>query len=485
MSLLKILSGAGILLAPVLSAQSIDEAVRYSQTNSGGTALSMGMGGATGAVGGDFSNSVINPAGLGFYRQSEFGGSLSIFNNSTESQFYGAGQDDRKYNLNIQNLHLVLYYPGVDRLKSRGWKGSTFSIGYNKTSNLSERWTYKGFNNESSVVDAIAASANGVDPDNISSPDQYVAFYAYLIDPVADSSGNYSYISTLGPAGGGITQRGTYESRGRVGETTISYAANHSNRLYLGAGLSIRRIIFEKENTYTERDEADSLANFTSLTYKTTSSDRATSVAFRGGVIYRITDYLRLGASALIPLDYTVNTDYTYSIDSDLSIGTNYSEYPGTFKYKLRQPSRFTLSAAAVLGKKGILSVDYETVDYSKTRLIDDSGIFDNTNDAFRTKLNNTGNLRIGGEARFEDLYLRAGFQLLGNPYAANNINQTMQMYSIGGGYRVSWFFFDVAYVYAHQNKNYYPYNPNLATVMPAALSLQRHQVIFSIGSRF
>jgi hypothetical protein len=478
-------TGAGLLLAPVLNAQSIDDAVRYSQTNSGGTALSMGMGGATGAVGGDFSSSVINPAGLAIYQKSEFGGSMSIFNNSSASTYYGSGQDDRKYNLNIQNLHLVLYYPGVDRLKKRGWKGSTFSIGYNKTSNLSERWTYKGFNNQSSITEAIASSASGTDPDLLSAPDQFVAYNAYLIDPVIDSAGNYSYTTLNGPAGGGITQRGTFESRGRVGETTISYAANHSNKLYLGAGLSIRRVVFESDYTYSERDEADSIASFNSLSYTINQNDRATAIAFRGGAIYRVNDMLRLGASALIPLDYTVNSDFTYAMNSDLSIGQYYSEFPGTFKYKLRLPSRFTLSAAFILGKNGIVSVDYETVNYSKNRLIDDSGIFDNTNDVIRNRLNSTGNLRIGGEARFDDLYLRGGFQWLGNPYSDSNINQAMQLYSLGGGYRVSWFYFDLAYVYARQLKNFYPYNPNLAEVNPAELKLNRHQVIFSIGTRF
>ncbi len=485
MKLLTILTGAGLILAPVLNGQSIDDAVRYSQTNSGGTALSMGMGGATGAIGGDFSSAVINPAGLAVYQRSEFGGSMSIFNNSTSSNFYGSGQDDRKYNLNIQNLHLVLNYPGVDRLKNRGWKGSTFAIGYNKTSNLSERWTYKGFNNQSSIAEAIAGSASGTEPGQLSAPDQYVAYNAFLIDPIADTSAGTMYNTLYGPAGGGITQRGTFESRGRVGETTISYAANHSNRLYLGAGLSIRRVIFESDYTYTERDEADSIASFNSLTYTINQNDRATAIAFRGGAIYRVNDMVRLGASALIPLDYTVNSDFTYTMDTDLSIGQYYSEFPGTFKYKLRLPSRFTLSAAFILGKNGIVSIDYETVNYSKNRLVDDSGIFDNTNDAIRNRLNSTGNLRIGGEARFDDLYLRGGFQWLGNPYSNANINQAMQLYSLGGGYRVSWFYFDLAYVYARQLKNYFPYNPNLAEVSPAELTLNRHQVIFSIGTRF
>jgi hypothetical protein len=478
--------GAMIFIAPITWAQSIDDVVRYSQTNSGGTALAMGMGGATGAVGGDFSNAVSNPAGLALFRSSEFGGSVSIFNSSSKSSFYGSDEDDRKFNFNIQNMHLVMHYPSANRLKKTGWMSSTLAIGYNKTSNLGERWTFRGFNPNSSLVDAIAGSANGIAPDQLSAPDQYVAYQTFLIDAIADSSGAISYTSLLGPAGGNVTQRGTFDSRGRIGETSISFAANHSNRFYIGAGLSIRRIIFEQDFNYTERDDADSISSFNSFNYQTTLSDRGTAIAFRGGIIYRINDYIRLGASALIPLDYTVNSDYTYSIDSDLaSNGSYFSEFPGTFKYKLRLPSQFTGSAAFILGKRGLVSVDYQTINYSRNRLIDDSGLFDDTNDLMRVRLNSTGNLRVGGEIRFDELYGRAGYQLLGDPYSSGTNNQDIQMISIGGGYRIHEFYIDLAYVFSIQKKNYYPYNPGLADIQPAALSLQKHQLIVSMGTRF
>jgi hypothetical protein len=317
------------------------------------------------------------------------------------------------------------------------------------------------------------------------SADQYTAYNAYLIDPVSDTAGNTSYTSLLGPAGGNITQRGTYESRGRVGETSVSYAGNYSNRLYIGAGLSIRRIVFEKDFSYTERDDADSISTFNSLTLTSTQSDRATAIALRGGVVYRVTDFIRLGASALIPLDYSVNTDFTYTMNSDLSTGNFTSDYPGTFKYKIRTPARYTGSVAFVIGKNGIISADYEAVDYSRSRLVDNTGVFDNTNDAIRTKLQTTGNIRFGGELRFDEMYLRGGYQRLGDPYSSTTNNQQVQIYSIGGGYRTNAIYIDLAYNYSRQEKDYYAYNPNFASVSPANLILQRHQLVFSIGTRF
>ena len=77
-----------VLVNTGVFAQGIDDVVRYSQTNTGGTALSLGMGGATGAVGADFSNAASNPAGLGLFRQSEFAATPSIFNFSGHTLIY-------------------------------------------------------------------------------------------------------------------------------------------------------------------------------------------------------------------------------------------------------------------------------------------------------------------------------------------------------------------------------------------------------------
>ena len=364
--------------------------------------------------------------------------------------------------------------------------GTTFAIGYNKNNNLTERATFRGVNPTGSIVNAFAATASGKSVSQLQAADEVLAYNAYLIDPVTDSSGNTVYTSLLGPVNGGITQRGTLEGRGRIGETDISFAANYSNRLYLGATLAIRRAIYEKTFTYSERDERDSIAGFDELIYTTGLTDKATSVALRVGAIYRVADFLRLGAAAFVPLDYSVNSEYSYNLTTSLSTG-NFApgEITGTYKYKLRQPARLTASAAFILGKQGIVSVDYETVNYGQSRLIENTGQFDKTNDAIREKLHSTGNLRIGAEARFEDMYLRGGFQLIGSPYSSTNNDQSTKAYSLGGGYRDKEFFLDVAYVYSRQLKNYYPYNPNLSAVLPAALTLNRHNFVVTVGTRF
>ncbi|MFA6798620.1 MAG: hypothetical protein WCR39_04935, partial [Bacteroidales bacterium] len=66
----KILIISMLLLGALgLSAQNEQDALRYSFIQTGGTTRSISMGGAFGAVGGDFSSLSINPAGLGIYRK--------------------------------------------------------------------------------------------------------------------------------------------------------------------------------------------------------------------------------------------------------------------------------------------------------------------------------------------------------------------------------------------------------------------------------
>ena len=63
---------AGILfLFSAGEAQNEVDALRFSQHYPVGTARSVGLGGAVGALGGDFTSLSVNPAGIGLYRQSE------------------------------------------------------------------------------------------------------------------------------------------------------------------------------------------------------------------------------------------------------------------------------------------------------------------------------------------------------------------------------------------------------------------------------
>ena len=74
------------LLPATAFAQSAIDAYTLSQNDFRGTARFMAMGGAFGALGGDITSIVQNPAGIGVYRSSDISATLDVDMQSTQSQ---------------------------------------------------------------------------------------------------------------------------------------------------------------------------------------------------------------------------------------------------------------------------------------------------------------------------------------------------------------------------------------------------------------
>jgi hypothetical protein len=349
--------------------------------------------------------------------------------------------------------------------------------------------TIRGINSESSIVNAFAAEAGSSLPDKLqfSSPfSADLAWQTYLIDTLRNPDGSLGYSSFSGPINGGATQRDAIESSGKFSQSSISFAANHSNRLYLGATIGIRRIVYNETRTYSETNETDSIINFNNLNYKTNKTDKGTSLTFNLGAIYRVVDWLRLGAAASIPLDFNINRSYNANLSSSLSFGEySFSSAEANYSYKLRQATRFTGSAAFIIKKNGLISIDYETVNNTRNALISNEATYDKINENIPSKFAISNNVRIGAEARFDDSYVRGGFQMIGSPLLNKTAINQMNNISIGGGFRSDDYFFDIAYVLGLQKTQYYPYSPNLTELQPAQLNIQRHTLVFTIGSRF
>ncbi|MDR0420062.1 MAG: hypothetical protein LBH30_01205, partial [Prevotellaceae bacterium] len=78
-----------VLSATKSFAQDRYDAVRWSQYFYDGTARFSAMGGAFGALGGDFASISVNPAGAGVYRSAEFSLTGSYLGTNTKSAFTG------------------------------------------------------------------------------------------------------------------------------------------------------------------------------------------------------------------------------------------------------------------------------------------------------------------------------------------------------------------------------------------------------------
>ncbi|MEP7265012.1 MAG: hypothetical protein ABI772_10970, partial [Bacteroidota bacterium] len=231
-----------------LNAQNDADALRYSTINWGSTARSLGMGNAFSALGADPSVMATNPAGLGFYRRSEFTFSPTFQLKNTSSDFLGNTLDKNNFKFNFGNLAFVWAFTS-DREES-DWKGWTFGLGYNKLNDFNSKGYAEGKNNTSSLVDSWVNDVNGTEPENLENNfpfDANLGWKAYLFDPDTTTAATNDYVS--GIERGGALQRRTFESKGNMGEFDISGGTNYKDKLYLGMTIGIVSVRYREDIT--------------------------------------------------------------------------------------------------------------------------------------------------------------------------------------------------------------------------------------------
>lgn len=473
-------------LAGFTHAQNEIDALRFSQLHFGGTARFNSMGGAFGALGGDFSSLSTNPAGIGVYRRSEITFTPSFTHHSTSSDYLGTTADDSRSNVNIGNFGWVSTYNSE---KSTGWVAGSFGIGHNRLADFYSRSTIAGTNTTTSLLDVYQMEAQGVHFEDIESSGLYnyganLAWQTFLIDTF---QGESNYITQI-PVNG-QEQNNQIETDGRIGETVISFGGNYENRLFLGGTIGISSIRYNRESKFTETLPAgDSTTFLTDFIVREKLRTRGNGYTLKFGAIYRLTDYLRIGGAIHSPTWMVLEDLYSTSMTANYSggFGQEIAESgEGLFEYRLRTPYRMSGSIAGIYKKYGIISADVEYVDYSTARLSErytGEYDFDSENDVIQDAYQSAVNVRVGTEIRLMPISLRAGFAYQGSPYKESVENDgSVRSYSFGIGYRTADFFLDFGYVLRQQNEDYYPYNPTLTTAAKQDRIAQSYQVTLGL----
>lgn len=477
-----------LISSAALFAQSEVDALRFSREDLHGTARSMSMGGAFGALGGDQTAISINPAGIAVYRSSEVVGTLNL------SQERSSARDihKNKSRFDMDNLGFVGYFP----LRNDALPLVNFGFSYNRLKSFDKTINAAG-PAASTLIDYIADRSAGVDPtklemgDNL--PDPFISqpwlsvlgYNSYLINPVNGGDG-YDPINTFGETAIGEIRT---KERGHIDNYDFTVGTTINHVLNLGLSLSIKDITYSLESDYLEDFDR---GGYTLTNWVTTSG---AGVSAKIGAIYRPVQFLRLGIAYHTPTLYALTETYEAQIDDDMGAYVTDSEYkPGqtysavfTNDYDLKTPGKLVASIAGVFGSSFIASMDYELVDYSKMRLnvpagsMDDSDWFDIDNEYISMDFRPASTVKLGMEYRFTPQFSgRLGYAWMQNPYEATfresgdaavaGSNTIYRMegntnFLTGGlGYRFNRnFFIDFALVYKTQTDDLYPF-PNLWT---------------------
>lgn len=445
------------------------------------TPRSSAMGGAFGSLGADLASMSINPAGLGMYRGSEFGTTMSVMTNNMIPEATG-GLEYKGNNLKtrflLNNIGMVL-----NMSQSNGPVTSTqFGFGYNRLADLNYNMAFATPRDTHTVGELFAQQVTGIPStlfeDNrnpFSNPNidpsiwgGVLAWKTFLIDNYNGIPDQYT-ISSLAPDAT-KTHYSEFTSRGYVGEFTISGAMNLNNKLYLGATMSILSISNDRylyyEEAYPDFDPAfpDDLRL---MQYQQRVSFTGGGVALKLGAIYRPIKSLRIGLAFHTP--YLVGLERSYDADMATNTHSNLNSFVSTAilhdSYSYSTPPRLMAGVSYTFGKVGLVSVDYEKVWWNGMRSQDNTRFNDMVRDYVTVNLKGQDNVRIGAEFKpTAAIALRAGATYTGSKLRSkavlfdNPVAYRSGSVSLGAGFRLyGGYSLDLTYVYAKTDYTSYP----------------------------
>jgi hypothetical protein len=486
----KYISFFGLLLcANAVQAQDIQDAFRYSQDNITGTARFRGMGGAFGALGGDFSSININPAGSSVYINNQVGFTLSSNAIKNDSDYFGKRATDKDRSTQINQAGGVFVFENVS--ETSNWKKLTLALNYENTNNF-DNSTFTFGSNPTNSIDKyflFYANANqnrggilqGVLRDakfeDLSYEDQQavLGYQAYILSPIAlpNVTPDYlnpninSYNSAI-PAGGNYFQQNEVVSSGYNGKFSFNASGLYKDKLYVGINLNSHFTEFRRSSRFFESNANPKNASPTRTVEKVWfNNDLFTygnGFSLQLGLIYKPTNEARIGLAYESPTWYSLNDELSQNITTsgygfedknipDVNLYTDRNTFnPDTTiafaPYQLKTPSKVTGSLGYIFAKKGLISLDYVLKNYASMSFGPDSDeILASVNKKIeRDVKSTTSEIRLGAEYRIEQFSLRGGYRFEQSPYKDNTTIGNLTSVSGGLGYNFGGTRLDFAY---------------------------------------
>ena len=475
-----------LLLYALVSAQTASDAIRYAYQNQQGTARAMGIGGAIGGLGGDFTSLSINPAGIGGYWKSEFMVTPSFLTVATDASLNEVSSNERSNNFNISNLGIVF-----TNVPNRGkWKAVSLGFGLNRSNNYHQERFFRGMTN-GSITDRFAGLGANLSPNDL---DGFEAGPAYDVGAIFDFENDAQYETDfLGQEQQAFAKQQLSKITGHTSEMVISFGGNLNDKVLVGATLGVPFVSYTSEDDYQESDDNDDIPAFNNLRFQEFLNTDGGGVNIKLGAIAKIGKQLRVGAAFHSPTYLSLTDRFSTELNYEYSQGgenqSNQAVSPeGEFQYALITPWRAVGSASYIFGKHGFVSTDIEYVDYAAARYdfttnsdnLEDRAYQDDVNAEIERLYRSAINVRLGGELAYEGLRLRGGLQLLGGPF--KNENKTQSIISLGAGVRGDKAFLDLAYNYSTQQEVYLPYQVSGAPNQLVNTTTNKSQFVLTVG---
>lgn len=472
----RLISLVGTLLIGVAAlAQGPADALRFAQLNYEGSARSLAMGNAFTALGGDIGALAINPASSAVYRYGEAALSLGYnnahMNTTCSDDILHSPYSGRMGRFNIPNAGAVV---SLETGNVRGLFNFSYGFAVNRIASFNSVSCGACRTTLSSMLGSLASAASGInesvlafDDDANYNPYQssgvpwaiIQAYDAYGISPI---DGTTNYIGSTEnidefdniTIGGPIDQLYFCKNQGGIWEMEMNIGGNFGDKLYLGANLNLHIVDYKVTEFYSETpfDHTDFQDGLTYFATQYVQRTEGAGINLKLGAIYNPFPGLRLGATIQTPTLYSLTDVWNRAMKTEFdNDNAYYRESPdGAYEYRLITPMRWSIGAAYT-GDRGLVSIDYENVNYSGTRLDVASSRFE-IDPLFRTDNNKMSQgfttshlLRVGGEYWATDRIAgRLGYNLYSTPGSLLNDDMSVaytypatQFVSAGLGFKL------------------------------------------------
>jgi len=480
------------LLSSYLSfSQTPEDALRLSWFQLRGTARNQAIGGAMASLGGDATANHINPAGLAFFKTSDFILTPSVQFGKGKGTFRGTSSTAKgqtQFGLGTSGFIFGGY---GNRARN------SFAITITRQADFNYTSYYKGVNDYSSFAEPLADefANSGLTikqaleySSSISIPTR-MALYTYLVD-TARVNGNLQVIArSENPSA--RNQENLVESSGGITELNLGWGVEASKKFMAGISLGVSLIKQERRTHYTESDATGNTNNdFDYMAYDEEFIVKGYGLNIRGGLIYRPQEYIRIGLAVhsptWMPLKETLSSGFAADLENLFGSGNGYdsvgiSTITGGSqqienKYSLNSPMKFMISGSYVFREvedirrqKGFITADIEYTNYKWLNYGPYNGEMDGLskapyvpfNEAIDATYKGTFNFRIGGELKFKTIMGRAGFAYYMSPYKDKELKGRKMFASAGLGYRNKGVFIDLTYVHRLNKDVNFPYRVN------------------------
>lgn len=479
---------AWLFISSELSAQSVTDMLKLSDLSYRGTARSAAMAGAFGALGGDVGVWSLNPGGIGVFRKSEV-------NYTSVLHFSEVKSGDRS---GKKTSYLAGSFGGVlscyKDSEYADWKGFNLGISYTDMNNFNRKIRQAITDSPTSLTDVYAAQSQGLQPEELDIFTTGPFYDTYLL--YQDDEGLYhSVLETADHPAERVNQYCNIDEKGYLGEVAFAGGTNYKDKLYLGMTLGIQWVLYKKHRYYTEVAEENAPSQLDFYNFNEYQRTKGAGINLKLGVIYRPVPLIRLGAAIHTPTWYTLehllesSVDAHFTTTEDPSIGreaadyqissTVYDEYYDPYRYlsDLRTPWRAILSFGTVLGRRLMVDVDYEYVNYraakytrpnkwayddydddwekEKVEYLSKSMDYSELNKAIKDLYRSAHNFRLGAELRLNSMVsLRGGYAFQESPFAGNRAGHNEVRTASGGlGLNFGIVYGDISYAH-HKTKS-------------------------------